>query len=78
MCTFVSVPVGGGPSCICPTPVVMAATETGGAGDILATRSGCVWEEGPGPGGGGPSAVVPLGRGGPDDKLVGGALEGGW
>lgn len=82
----VSIPVSGGPNCICPTPVVMVAIEVGGAGDILAVRSG--WEEeGPGAGGGGPTIppppllpVTPLeGGGGPDDKLVegGGALEGG-
>ncbi len=69
---FASTPVGGGPSCICLTPVVMVAIEVGGAGDIL---FGCGWE---GPGGGGPIVIAPLGGGGgpADDKLVGGgALE---
>ena len=72
-----NIPVGGGPSCICLTPVAMVATEVGGAGDILV---GCGWEEGPGagPGGGGPIVIPPPtaplegGGGGPDDKLVGG------
>ena len=50
----------------------MAATEVGGAGDILVGWGLPVL------GGGGPSAVAPLEGGGPDDRLVGGAFEGGW
>ena len=79
MFLHVNIPVGGGPSCICLTPVVMVATEVGGAGDILV---GCGWEEGPGagPGGGGPIIIPPPtapleGGGGPDNKLVGGGPD---